>query len=115
MTNNSVFWGASLILLGIWQIRKRKVVKISEKNIDFFMLTNVLITIYGFVSVILDLNDEICAILFGIMYFRYTYTYNKRNTVHKLNTDWANQKKGYVLAFAAVWYGIIKIIVKTCQ
>lgn len=115
MTNNSVFWGVSLALLGIWQLRKCKAVIINEKNIDFSMLANVLISIYGIVTAILDLSDEMCAVIFGIIYFRHTYVYNKRNKIHELNTDWANQKKGYVLAFAAVWYGVIKLMVKTCQ
>lgn len=115
MINNGVFWGVSLTLLGFWQLRKCKVAIIGERNIAFSMLTNVLISIYGIVTAILDLSDEVCAILFGIIYFRQTYVYNKRNKIYELNTDWANQKKGYVLAFAAVWYGVIKLMIKTCQ
>lgn len=69
MTNNSVFWGVSLALLGIWQLRKCKAVIINEKNIDFSMLANVLISIYGIVTAILDLSDEMCAVIFGIIYF----------------------------------------------
>lgn len=78
---------------------------------DFAFGTIAIIIIMLCLSLIFKIWDNICAILYGIMIFIFTYKHNEKEDL-QLSILKPNSLDGYILALVFIFYGIIKTLNK---